>query len=193
MFLTYWKFINVKKTRRSKYGKIKKLKWIINVSLIHSRIIYLFKRCLWSWALKVSSIECINDFWRLFEEVYIIIHGYYRVFSLRSLKQLWIITDPIRPACTKDSNPELCELYNNAKCPKINWRGSSQTKWSAKHQAVPAQLNYLPDVVKVLEETEESSSNLLSTWEFGIFLFERLIEWTLTQKNLTLSFCVLRR
>ncbi|KAL4702816.1 hypothetical protein ACJJTC_003974 [Scirpophaga incertulas] len=51
------------------------------------------------------------------------------------------------------------------KCTKTNLKGSSQTRWSAKHQAVTALLNNLPEVVKALEEIEESSSAAESKYE----------------------------
>lgn len=43
------------------------------------------------------------------------------------------------------------------KCTKTNLKGRSQTVWSAKHQAVTALINNLPEVVKTVEEIEESS------------------------------------
>ncbi|KAL3280854.1 hypothetical protein HHI36_004083 [Cryptolaemus montrouzieri] len=56
------------------------------------------------------------------------------------------------------------------KCTKPNLKESSQTRWSAKHQAVTALLNNLPEVVKALQEIEEFSSVAESKYEAGHLL-----------------------
>ena len=70
------------------------------------------------------------------------------------------------------------------KCTKTNLKGSSQTRWSAKHVAVKALLNNLPEVVKSLEEIQEISLNAESKYEAGQLLhavknFEFIINLTI--------------
>lgn len=69
------------------------------------------------------------------------------------------------------------------KCTKTNLKGSSQTRWSAKHVAVKALLNNLPEVVKSLEEIKETL-NAESKYEAGQLLhavknFEFIINLTI--------------
>ncbi|CAH1098813.1 unnamed protein product [Psylliodes chrysocephalus] len=47
--------------------------------------------------------------------------------------------------------------YTMKKFVKTNLKGSSQTRWSAKHVAVKALLNNLPEVVESLEELKQTS------------------------------------
>ncbi|KAL3273560.1 hypothetical protein HHI36_014994 [Cryptolaemus montrouzieri] len=54
---------------------------------------------------------------------------------------------------------------------KTKLRGSSQTRWSAEHQAVTALLNNLPEIP---EEIEESSSAAESQYEAGHLLHAKI-------------------
>ncbi|CAH1105595.1 unnamed protein product [Psylliodes chrysocephalus] len=56
------------------------------------------------------------------------------------------------------------------KCVKTNLRGSSQTRWSAKHVAVKALLNNLPEVVESLEEFKQTSHAPEAKYEAGSLL-----------------------
>nr|XP_022903845.1 zinc finger MYM-type protein 1-like [Onthophagus taurus] len=50
-------------------------------------------------------------------------------------------------------------------CTKTNLKGSSQTRWSARHLAVTALINNLPEVVEALEKIAESSLSAESKYE----------------------------
>ncbi|XP_071053576.1 zinc finger MYM-type protein 1-like [Onthophagus taurus] len=50
-------------------------------------------------------------------------------------------------------------------CTKTNLKGNSQTRWSARHLAVTALINNLPEVVEALEKIAESSLSAESKYE----------------------------
>nr|CAH7732522.1 unnamed protein product [Callosobruchus chinensis] len=56
------------------------------------------------------------------------------------------------------------------KYPKTNLKGSSHTRWSAKHVAVNALLNNLPDVAEALEEVKQTSHAPEAKYEAGHLL-----------------------
>ncbi|CAH1100181.1 unnamed protein product [Psylliodes chrysocephalus] len=53
---------------------------------------------------------------------------------------------------------------------KINFKRSSQTRWSAKHVAVKALLNDFPDVVESLEELKKTSNASEAKYEASSLL-----------------------
>ncbi|CAH0551080.1 unnamed protein product [Brassicogethes aeneus] len=53
---------------------------------------------------------------------------------------------------------------------KTNLKGSSQTRWSAKHVAVNALLNNLPEIAEALEEVKQTSHFSEAKYEAGYLL-----------------------
>lgn len=53
---------------------------------------------------------------------------------------------------------------------KTNLKGSSQTRWSAKHVAVCALLNNLPEIPEALEEVKQTSRTPEAKYEAGNLL-----------------------